>query len=189
MTVTKASDDPLVVTYAFNPKAVWDDGQPVGCDDVYLAWIANNGVAKGTDSSGAAAALFQTASTAGWDQVGSVACSADGRTATFTYTKPFSDWTSLVRGLVPAHVVATHAGLAASADIRTAYEAHDAAPSAASPPSGTPASRPTTGSTRPSTCPPGRTASIRPRPARASRWSATTGTGARARRSTASSSG
>ena len=126
VSVTKTSDDPLVVTYTFNPKAVWDDGQPVGCDDVYLAWIANNGVAKGTESGGAPTALFQTASTAGWDQVGAVACSPDGRTATFTYTKPFVDWTSLVRGLVPAHVVATHAGLTAGAGIRTAYEANDA---------------------------------------------------------------
>jgi peptide/nickel transport system substrate-binding protein len=122
VTVAKTSDDPLVVTYALNPNAVWDDGQPVGCDDLYLAWIANNGVAKGSD---ATTALFQTASTAGWDQVGAVTCSADGRTATFTYNKPFADWTSLVRGFVPAHVVASHAGLAGTNAIRTAYEAHD----------------------------------------------------------------
>jgi peptide/nickel transport system substrate-binding protein len=127
VTLTKTSDDPLVVVYAFNPAAVWDDGQPVGCDDLYLAWIASNGATTAPDSSGATAALFNTASTTGWDHVGAVDCSADGRTATFTYAEPFSDWNALVRGLVPAHVVAAHAGVTDGAGIRAAYESHDAA--------------------------------------------------------------
>ncbi len=125
VTITKTSDDPLVVTYTFNPAAVWDDGQPVGCDDLYLAWIASNGTTTAPDASGAT--VFNTASTTGWDHVGAVGCSADGHTATFTYAKPFSDWKALVRGLVPAHVVATHAGVTDGAGIRAAYESHDAA--------------------------------------------------------------
>jgi len=124
-TVTKTGDAPLVVQYAFNPAAVWADGHPVGCDDVHLAWVANNGSSSMTDGDGATVPLFQTASTTGWDQVASVACSPDDRTATMTYTSPFSDWKALVRGLLPAHVVADRAGVGTSAAIRTAYEAHD----------------------------------------------------------------
>jgi len=127
VTVTKTSEDPLVVTYQFNPSAVWDDGQPVGCDDVYLAWIAGNGVTMVPDASGTPAPAFHPASTTGWSQVGAVACAADGRTATMTYERPFSDWLALVRGLVPAHVVAAKAGVSNGAGIRAAYESHDLA--------------------------------------------------------------
>ena len=52
-------------------------------------------------------------------------CSPDGRTATLTYAAPFADWPALIGGLLPAHVVAAHAGLGSTAAIRTAYEAHD----------------------------------------------------------------
>jgi peptide/nickel transport system substrate-binding protein len=127
--VQKTSDSPLTVVYKFNPKAAWDDGSPIGCDDMYLYWIANNGVQKTTDSSGKTISLFATASTTGFDQIKSVDCSADGKTVTYTYDTPFSDWLGIVtdQGFVPAHVVAAKAGLASAADIRKAYEANDAA--------------------------------------------------------------
>jgi peptide/nickel transport system substrate-binding protein len=126
VSVTKTSDHPLVVHYAFNPAAIWNDGQPVGCDDIYLAWIANNG-ATTSSGAGTTATLFQTASTTGWDEVSSVTCSPDGRTATLAYASPFADWESLVGGLMPAHIVASRAGLGSTAGIRAAYEAHDQA--------------------------------------------------------------
>jgi peptide/nickel transport system substrate-binding protein len=121
--VSKSSDQPLVVHYAFNAAATWSDGQPVGCDDVYLAWVADNGLVRATATG---LPLFQASSTTGWDQISDVACSPDGKTATVTYATPFSDWKSLVAGLLPAHVVAAHAGLASAAAIRTAYAAADA---------------------------------------------------------------
>ena len=127
--VQKTSDSPLTVVYKFNPKAVWDDGSPIGCDDMYLYWIANNGVQKTTDSSGKQISLFATASHTGFDQIKSVDCSADGKTVTYTYSAPFVDWLGIVtdQGFVPAHVVAAKAGLSSAADIRKAYEANDTA--------------------------------------------------------------
>ncbi len=127
VTITKTSDQPLVVSYAFNPGAVWEDGAPVGCDDMYLAWIADNGVTTNATDTGDRISLFQTASTTGWEQIHSVTCSPDGRTVTFTYSTPFADWKALVGGLLPAHVVASHVGLASAAAIRTAYEGGDQA--------------------------------------------------------------
>ena len=127
--VTKKSDNPLVVDYTFVPQAVWSDGQPIGCDDVYLQFMADSGKLTKKDSKGAETPIFNTASTTGWEQVKSVDCSADGKTATITYATPFSDWLDLVtyQGFVPAHIVAQKVGLTSAADIRKAYEANDAA--------------------------------------------------------------
>jgi len=127
--VVKTADSPLTVEYRFNPKAVWDDGSPIGCDDMYLYWVANNGTLKTTDDSGKEVSLFATASTTGFQQVNKSECSPDGHTVTWTYETPFADWLGLVtdQGFVPAHVVAAKAGLSSAADIRKAYEAQDMA--------------------------------------------------------------
>jgi peptide/nickel transport system substrate-binding protein len=127
--VQKTSDSPLTVVYKFNPKAVWDDGAQIGCDDMYLFWVANNGVLKRKDDSGKDITMFATASTTGFNQISKVDCSPDGSTVTYTYSTPFTDWLGLVndQGFVPAHVVAAKAGLSSAADIRKAYEAKDTA--------------------------------------------------------------
>ncbi len=127
--VTKTGDNPLTVVYKFNPKAVWEDGSQIGCDDMYLLWVANNGVLKSKDSKGNDITMFATASTVGYEQVAKVDCSPDGSTVTYTYSTPFPDWLGLVndQGFVPAHIVAAKAGLSSAADIRKAYEAKDTA--------------------------------------------------------------
>jgi peptide/nickel transport system substrate-binding protein len=125
--VEKTSDDPLTILYTFNTAALWDDGSPIGCEDMYLYWIANNGTLKTIDSSGKQVTIFQTVSTTGFDVTKSVECSPDGRAVTWTYSEPFADWKGQItsRGWVPAHVVAKGAGLASAADIRKAYEDGD----------------------------------------------------------------
>jgi peptide/nickel transport system substrate-binding protein len=127
--VTKKSDSPLVVDVSINPKAVWSDGEPVSCDDIYMYWVAQNGVLKTKDAKGNDITLFQAATTTGFEQISKVDCSADGKTATLTFGTPFSDWKGLItsQGMVPAHVVAKGAGLTGAADIRKAYEGNDAA--------------------------------------------------------------
>ena len=126
--VEKTSDSPLTITYTFNKDAVWSDGQPIGFDDMYLYWIANNGKLKTTDKDGKSVNLFQTASTTGFDVTKSVT-STDGKAVVWTYESPFSDWKGQItsQGWVPAHVVAKLAGLSSAADIKTAYEANDTA--------------------------------------------------------------
>ena len=42
-TYEKVSDDPLTINYSFAEDAVWSDGEPIDCDDAYLAWYANTG--------------------------------------------------------------------------------------------------------------------------------------------------
>jgi peptide/nickel transport system substrate-binding protein len=127
--VTKKSDTPLVVDYSFVPQAVWSDGQPISCDDIYLQWIALNGKVTKKDAKGAETPIFNAAATTGFDQVKSVDCSADNKTATVTYATPFSDWLDLItyQGFVPAHIVAQKVGLTSAAGIRKAYESNDLA--------------------------------------------------------------
>jgi ABC-type transport system substrate-binding protein len=127
--ITKTSDSPLTVDVKINPKAIWEDGTPISCDDIYLYWVAQNGTLTKKDDTGADVGMFGNATTVGFDQVGDVKCSADNKTATLVFSSPFSDWLGLItnQGMVPAHVVAKGAGLTDAKGIRTAYEAKDMA--------------------------------------------------------------
>jgi peptide/nickel transport system substrate-binding protein len=127
--IVKTSDSPLTVDVKINQKAIWDDGVPISCDDIYLYWVAQNGTLTKKDDTGADIGMFGNATTVGFDQIGDVKCSADNKTATMVFAEPFSDWLGLIvnQGFVPAHVVAKGAGLADAKAIRTAYEAKDSA--------------------------------------------------------------
>jgi peptide/nickel transport system substrate-binding protein len=127
--ITKTSDNPLTVDVKINPKAVWEDGVPISCDDIYMYWVAQSGTLTKKDDTGKDVSLFSNATTVGFDQVGDVKCSADNKTATLVFSSPFSDWLGLItnQGMVPAHAVAKIAGLTDAKAIRTAYEAKDAA--------------------------------------------------------------
>jgi len=120
-----------VVTYKINPKAVWEDGVPIDCKDLYLAWGAQNGKAtkanpdydpkspNKTDATGSpipkTVTDFNPASTTGIDVISSVACSDSNKTVTMTFSTPFADWKSNFAGntaLVPAHVLEQKTGIA-----------------------------------------------------------------------------
>lgn len=78
-----------VVTYKINPKAVWNDGQPITAKDFEFTWQ----IQKSADpAKGGCASLLTTV---GYDQIASVEGSDNDKTVTVTYTKPFSDWKSL----------------------------------------------------------------------------------------------
>ena len=127
--IVKTSDSPLTVDVKINPQAVWSDGVPISCDDIYMYWIAQNNKLKKTGADGKETGLFTNATSVGFDQVGNVNCSADNKTATIVFDTPFSDWLGLItnQGMVPAHSVAKLAGLTDAKAIRTAYEAKDMA--------------------------------------------------------------
>jgi peptide/nickel transport system substrate-binding protein len=129
--VEVTSEDPQVVEYVVQPGAVWEDGEPIDCDDFYLAWIAENGTFTGPDGDDEDTdpdQLFAAASTTGYDQISSVECSEDGKTITTTYSAPFADYQGLFGGLLPAHVLETASGVA---DITTLALDDPLAPAAA----------------------------------------------------------
>lgn len=120
-TIEKTSDSPLTVKYTFNDKAVWSDGQPIGCADFLMLWAAASGYynADGsTNPQGPTADstnLFQAASTTGVEDTEKPTCKDGDKTVTLTYRTPFVDWESAIAtsaggSLMPAHVAAQQAG-------------------------------------------------------------------------------
>ena len=119
--VEVTSEDPQVVVYELDPDAAWEDGDPIDCDDFHLEWLAGNGRAgnRVDDSgeeilsdAGEPIAVFDAASTAGYEDIDSLDCSADGTTITTTYAQSFVDYPSLFANLMPAHVVERETGVA-----------------------------------------------------------------------------
>lgn len=99
--VTVTSQKPYTVVWKINPKAVWQDGKPVSCDDFYLTWLADSGKVKS----------FLPGGTAGYEDMKPPKCGSGGKnskTVTTTFNKPFLDYKSLFGGigdLLPAHAI------------------------------------------------------------------------------------
>lgn len=86
---TSTVDGKFTVTYQLNPKAVWNDGQPITWQDFQFSWQ----IQRSTDpANGGCPALL---STVGYDQIASVTKGSDDRTAVVTFAKPYADWKSL----------------------------------------------------------------------------------------------
>jgi peptide/nickel transport system substrate-binding protein len=110
--VTVTSTNPQVVVWKWRPEAVWSDGAPIGCKDMYLLYLAARSPAKD-----GAAQVFDSGPT-GYDQVSKFECSPDGRTVTTTFGTPYADyrglWSAAGQGgsqLLPAHVLEQRAGI------------------------------------------------------------------------------
>ncbi len=113
----KISDDPLVVKYTFADTATWSDGTPVTAADAFLLWAAKSGVYNTTeleqDKYGnvgevTGESVFFNGSDEGLKLITDVPeISADGKSITLTYSKPFVDWEVLAADPVgvAAHVV------------------------------------------------------------------------------------
>lgn len=123
-TIEKLSDSPLTVKYTFNDKAVWSDGQPVGCADFLLAWAANSGrynkdgtINQRRDDPGRAGLHLRYRLHLGHRPDAEAGLCRDGdKSVTLTYDKPFVDWqvaigTSAGSSILPAHVAAKAAGI------------------------------------------------------------------------------
>lgn len=94
-TYEKTSDDPLTVEYTFADDAVWSDGEPIDCDDAWLAWYSQSGQ---TDT-------FSPVTTDGYEDIKTVDCADGDKTFSVTYDKPYADWAANFGGIWPAHVV------------------------------------------------------------------------------------
>jgi peptide/nickel transport system substrate-binding protein len=97
----KTSDDPLTVQYTFADDAVWSDGEPIDCDDAWLAWYSQSGQ---TDT-------FKPVSTDGYEDIDTVDCKDGDKTFTVVYNKPYADWQANFGNIYPAHIVEQQAGI------------------------------------------------------------------------------
>jgi ABC-type transport system substrate-binding protein len=91
----KVSDDPLTIKYTFNQDAVWSDGNPIDCDDAWLAWYSQSGQNS----------HFKPVSTDGYEDIKTVDCADGDKTFTVTYDKPYADWAANFSPIYPAHIV------------------------------------------------------------------------------------
>ncbi|WP_413336607.1 ABC transporter family substrate-binding protein [Brevibacterium sp. GP-SGM9] len=122
--VEKISEDPLKVKYTFSDDANWSDGSPVDAADLALTWAARSGhfntVDDNRDDDGTLqdnpdGTVYFDSSAVGAPLIEDFPeISEDGRSLTFTYSKPFADWeTEFGLGAygsgVPAHIVAKKA--------------------------------------------------------------------------------
>jgi peptide/nickel transport system substrate-binding protein len=107
------STSPQTVVYKIKPAAVWSDGTPISADDfIYQFKTRNTRDCPDCASS----------SNSGYDLLGSVVGSDNGKTVTATFQsgKTYPDWKSLFGDLYPAHLAkqngddGTPAGLAKS---------------------------------------------------------------------------
>lgn len=82
LSVEVVSDEPTVVRYQLNPKAVWGDGSPVDGDDMYAKWQACNGEKK----------EFNCTSTESFETIESITMGEEKTDVTITYKSAFPDW-------------------------------------------------------------------------------------------------
>ncbi|MDX6256539.1 MAG: glutathione transport system substrate-binding protein [Frankiales bacterium] len=110
--VEQTSASPQTIVYKINPKAVWNDGVPFDAKDMILTWkLQDDRVCGGADPNDTSANpnLFcDPASSAGYNQIKTLTPSADGKTLTLVFDKPFSDWKSLFGPIYPAHIGDQH---------------------------------------------------------------------------------
>ena len=98
--VELTGNNPQVVTYTINPKAMWSDGTPVTWEDVKSQIDATSG--KNKD--------FAISAPNGSDRVASVTRGVDDRQAIMTFAKPYAEWKGMFAGnsvLSPKSVTAT----------------------------------------------------------------------------------
>ncbi|MGE5694633.1 MAG: ABC transporter family substrate-binding protein [Candidatus Sericytochromatia bacterium] len=94
------SNNPQVVTYTINPKAVWSDGAPVTWEDI----AAQIHALSGKDE------RFKIASPGGAERVASVTRGVDDRQAVMTFAKPYAEWQGMFAGngmLLPRSMTST----------------------------------------------------------------------------------
>jgi peptide/nickel transport system substrate-binding protein len=94
------AEHPQTVTYRIRGDAVWSDGTPISADDFSYFWEQQNGTIEGND----------VASTAGYQDIGSVTGSAGGKTVTVRFEQPYADWPGLFSNLLPSHYVRQQPG-------------------------------------------------------------------------------
>ena len=80
------------VTYRINQKAAWGDGTPISAADFEAQWKAMSGSNP----------AYRVASSAGYDQIESVAAGAGDREVVVTFRRPYADWKALFSPLYPA---------------------------------------------------------------------------------------
>ncbi|WP_371517241.1 ABC transporter family substrate-binding protein [Kitasatospora sp. NBC_01300] len=96
---TPPGQQPQVVTYRLNPRAVWSDGTPLTAADLTAQRTALSGLDP----------AYQGGRPAGYDAIDAIAQGADPHEVRVTFRRPYAEWRSLFGPLYPAAETATPA--------------------------------------------------------------------------------
>ncbi|WP_458111513.1 ABC transporter family substrate-binding protein [Arthrobacter sp. R1-13] len=112
----KTSDDPLTVKYTVNEGVKWSDGTPVTAADLLLQWAALSGYYNDADPEAkTGTSYFSVAGdSSGLALTDFPEIGDSNRSLTLKYSKPYSDWETILGGPsldIPAHVLAKKAGM------------------------------------------------------------------------------
>ncbi|WP_078891359.1 ABC transporter family substrate-binding protein [Streptomyces sp. NRRL S-350] len=94
---TPPGQQPQVVTYRLNPRAVWSDGTPLRAADL----AAQRAALSGLDPA------YRGGHPAGYDAIDSITQGADPHEVRVTFRRPYAEWRSLFAPLYPAADTAT----------------------------------------------------------------------------------
>ncbi|WP_158713970.1 ABC transporter family substrate-binding protein [Kitasatospora aureofaciens] len=89
---TPPGQQPQVVTYRLNPRAVWSDGTPLSAADL----TAQQAALSGRDPA------YQSSRAAGYDAIDTIAQGADPHEIKVTFRRPYGEWRALFGPLYPA---------------------------------------------------------------------------------------
>lgn len=109
-TAKEVPGEAQTIQYRLNPDGVYSDGVPTSCDDLVFTWAARSG--RFTRDG---APLFDSASTAGYEDIERVECEPGSKDATVVFRpgRRYDPWRTLFAAgeLMPAHVAATATGV------------------------------------------------------------------------------
>lgn len=95
--IERVPGDPFTIEYALNPKAVWDDGTPIGLADFVGTWQSQNG--SNPD--------YLPVATTGYDRITAITAGESPHTVRVAFDRVYASWRSLFFPLLPAAVTAT----------------------------------------------------------------------------------
>ncbi|MCE7008506.1 ABC transporter family substrate-binding protein [Kibdelosporangium philippinense] len=104
--VKVTSTNPQTIEYKFQKAAVWEDGAPIGCKEIYLQFLVR----------GEETGKKFTSASAGYQDIKEVRCTDDNKTATVVFDKPYADYRGLFsytgnNSMLPAHIFERNAGI------------------------------------------------------------------------------
>ncbi|ONM47698.1 ABC transporter substrate-binding protein [Nocardia donostiensis] len=108
-TAKEVPGEAQTIQYRLNPDGVYSDGVPTSCDDLVFTWAARSGrfTEPGPDGM---APMFDTASTAGYEDIERVECQSGSKDATVVFRPGhrYLNWRTLFAAgeLMPAHIAA-----------------------------------------------------------------------------------
>ncbi|MCS4275499.1 peptide/nickel transport system substrate-binding protein [Mycetocola sp. BIGb0189] len=95
--IERVPGEPFTIEYALNPKAVWEDGTPIGLADFVGTWQSQNG--SNPD--------YLPVATTGYDRITQITAGEKPNSVRVVFDRVYASWQALFFPLLPPAVTAT----------------------------------------------------------------------------------